>query len=101
MGTPTVLQFENNVAGRLAFLQSQIESLRTSADEHLRRAQEAEDRLAQQIRAQGSRLDTADAQIEGMAREVAVDTSGLQLQGLLFVGLGTILMAIPGVFAFP
>ena len=100
MGTPTVLQFEDNVEGRLAFLQSQIESLRTSADEHLRRAQEAEDRLAQQIRAQGSRLDTADAQIEGMAREVAVGTSGLQLQGLLFVGLGTILMAIPGVFAF-
>lgn len=63
VGTPTVLQFENNVVGRLAFLQSQIEGLRTSADEHLRRAQEAKDRLAQQIQ-RGSRLDTADAQID-------------------------------------
>ena len=100
VGTPTLSQFDNTIEGRLGSLQWQIDSMRTSADEHLRRAQKAEEQLGQKIREQVTRLDSADAQIEAMTRDVAVGTSGLQLKGLFFVGVGTIFMAIPGVFAF-
>lgn len=100
VGTATAKQFDNTIEGRLESLQWQIDSLRTSADEHLRRARDAEEQLAMKISEHVTRLDSADAQIEAMTRDVAVGTSGLQLKGLFYVGVGTIFMAIPGVFAF-
>ncbi|MCT2279512.1 hypothetical protein M3G91_18005 [Micromonospora chalcea] len=43
----------------------------------------------------GERLDQADRDVERLAKDAAVGTARLQLRGLLLVGVGTILMAIP------
>lgn len=45
----------------------------------------------------GERLDQADRDVERLAKDAAVGTVRLQLRGLLLIGFGTFLMAIPAV----
>lgn len=47
----------------------------------------------------GERLDQADRDVERLAKDAVVGTARLQLSGLLLVGMGTVLMAIPAVLS--
>lgn len=63
------------------------------------RAEQAERLLGEQLAQQGRRLEDADEQLRALAKSVAVSTARLQLIGLILVGIGTALMAVPTIAA--
>lgn len=75
---------------RLERVQRDVMQIRPEVQRHV-------DKLTARIMEQGDRLAVADEQIRALARSVAVSSARLQLVGLILVGLGTALMAIPAV----
>jgi hypothetical protein len=51
--------------------------------------------IRRELAEQGHRLDAADDQLEMLAKSVAVSTARQQLPGLILVGIGTVVMAVP------
>lgn len=93
-------KLDASVEDRLDHLQKQLDQMIATVDGHLRRAREAEARLATQMGEQTARLEAADARLQEMTTEIAVGSSALQLRGLVAVGFGTVLMAVPGNVAY-
>lgn len=86
-----------DVQVQLERLRQRIEGVESRLVAERQRSDEADARIRAELIEQGQRLDGADEQLGALARSVAVSTARLQLVGLILVGLGTALMAVPAV----
>lgn len=98
-GTLTVGQADDTLDERVERLQNRIEQVAQMAIVESSRATVAEDKLAQRIEEHRAELTEVDDQLRNLATAVAVDTARLQISGLVLVGFGTVLMAVPAVVA--
>lgn len=98
-GTPTVIRADETVDERVARLERRLQHVEELTDEHRAQAERAAGQLAEQLIEQGRRLDGSDEQIRQLARSAAVGGVRLQLIGLIFVGIGTAIMAVPTLLA--
>src|SRR5947209_14853245 len=98
-GAVTVVRGNETVEERIERLELRFEQAEKRAVEDRVRADQADARISQQLADQGHRLDEADEQPRQLAKSVAVSTARLQLAGLILVGLGTAVMALPTLFA--
>jgi hypothetical protein len=89
-GDETLQQRVDRLMGRLELLASRVVTDRSEVEVSL-------SRLGERVTEQGGRLTEADEQIRALAKSVAVSSARLQLVGLILVGLGTALMAIPAI----
>lgn len=98
-GTLTVGRPDETLEERVERLQMRIEQVAGWMIAEAGRATEAETKLSQRIEDQHAQLSTMDDQLRELATSVAVDTARLQICGLMLVGIGTALMAIPTIIA--
>lgn len=94
-GALTVVRGNETVQERMDRLERRLEQAEKRAVEDRALADQAHARISQQLADQGHQLDEADEQLRQLAKSVAVSTARLQLVGLILVGLGTAVMALP------
>jgi hypothetical protein len=95
-GALTVVKGDETVEERI---ERRLQHAEKRAAEDRARADEADARISQQLTDQEHRFDKADEQLRQLTKSVAVSTARLQLVGLILVGLGTAVMALPTLFA--
>lgn len=98
-GVPSVRAADETIDERLARLEGRLHLLEERGAEEQARAKEAERLLGEQLVQQGRQLQDADDQLRALAKSVAVSSARLQLIGLILVGSGTALMALPTIIA--
>ncbi|GEL27136.1 hypothetical protein PSU4_60900 [Pseudonocardia sulfidoxydans NBRC 16205] len=95
----TVGKADESVDERFARLEAGLAKLAAQMIAGRAEVQGELDRATKRIVEQGDRLDVADAGLRALAKSVAVSTARLQLWGLILVGCGTVLMAVPAIVA--
>lgn len=101
MGTVTVVATgpevppELRVEEQVRLLVARVEAAERQAEADRNRANEAVQAVRSDVAAQGQRLDEADRRIDAKATSIAIGTARLQILGLVLVGFGTVLMAVP------
>lgn len=98
-GDASVIKSDETVDERMARLEARLQLIEERGGAEQARAEMAERLLEEQLTKQGRRLEDADEQLRALAKSVAVSSARLQLVGLILVGFGTMLMAVPTIFA--
>ncbi len=98
-GSLTVIKADESLDERVARLELRLEQAEKQVMEYRTQGERAEARLLETVTDQGQRLDAADEQLHKLTKSVAVSSARLQLIGLILVGLGTMLMAVPTIAA--
>lgn len=80
---------------RITRLEARLEQAEQQAAKDRSHAREAERQISERLVVQGMRLNEADGQLRELARSVAVSSARLQIVGLILVGVGTVVMAVP------
>lgn len=95
-GTPTITQ---SPPPTLEERLEKLERRQLETDEQVAatraRVKEMTADLRRELAEQGHRLDAADTQLESLAKSTAVSGARQQLLGLILVGVGTVVMALP------
>jgi hypothetical protein len=95
VGILTVVRADETIEERVERLERRLEQAETRAVEERARAEKASAEISQEIHNQTRRLDDADEQLRQLTKSVAVSTARVQLAGLILVGTGTVIMALP------
>jgi len=93
--TPTVIRDDETIEERVERLELRLEQAERRAAEERERAEKTDAEISQEIYNQARRLDDADEQLRQLTKSVAVSTARVQLTGLILVGFGTAIMALP------
>jgi len=83
------------VEKQVRLLIHRINNIENQASIDRSRFAEGLDQLKARVDDQTAQLRAADGDIQELARSIAVSTVKLQLWGLILVGVGTVLMAVP------
>ncbi|WP_300014942.1 hypothetical protein [Pseudonocardia sp.] len=98
-GVGSVFNSDESIDERMARVETRLQLLEERGGAEQARAEKAERLLEEQLAKQGRRLEEADEQLRALAKAVAVSSARLQLVGLILVGIGTMLMAVPTIVA--
>jgi cysteine synthase len=98
-GTLSVARSNETVDERIGRLEARVQLVEERAGAEQARAEKAERLLEEQMNRQGRLMEEADEQLRELAKAVAIGSARLQLVGLILVGVGTMLMAVPTIAA--
>ncbi|WP_433507294.1 hypothetical protein ACQP04_13000 [Pseudonocardia halophobica] len=83
------------VEEQLRLVVARLEAMHVQAAEDRKAAERRGEELRRELAAESARLREADARVEDLARDLTLGSARLQLLGLLTVGVGAILTALP------
>lgn len=98
-GALDVIRSDESLDERIRRLEQRVERAEHQMADETARATKAESQLVDRLAEQGRQLNEADEQLRQLTKAVAVSTARLQLLGLILVGSGTALMALPTIAA--
>jgi hypothetical protein len=92
------LPSELSETARIAVLEQRVDRLRDDLAQYKSGAGEREVQVSHRLDGLSTRIQEETVRLEALSREIASSDARLQLEGLIAIGLGTALAAVPGIW---